>query len=546
MIWKGIKVSLVGLAVIIALASGTLGCSADISGKPTTREADAFIKDRVPTIRIVVKEADLTACLQNAKAERYVRADFWFDDELVPDVAVRTKGFSSLQGVIWQDSRRFSLKVDFNFFNAARSFRGLKKLNLNNGYSDPSLMRDILGYELCEYLGLPTPRASFVDLWLNDTHMGLYTQVEHIDRVFLGQNFSCDDGHLYKPSIPAGFLNWTEADLEEQLASEEAAGDGDLKDELDVNLGGGKLREIMEALEGADKAGDETASPEQPMELPFMPPGGMMPPGGVMPSGGMMPPRGMMPPGDFLPGQEGNNLERMWLKTNENSPNHPALFRLLDVLNNEPDETFPVEIEKVLDVDEALRFLAVSALIVHLDNYIGAGHNYYLYEVDGKFSLIPWDLNMAFGTFNYGIDRKGLINFYIDEPTGGSVAERPLVKRLLSHQPYLEAYHGYLEELLSGPFSVDIMEARIDEVADMIRPYVEADEIKLFSTADFELSLSEDIVGGMVPGGGDPIGLKAFVVERGESVCQQLASERPSKSSDGSGNGGGWFKMFQR
>jgi spore coat protein CotH len=34
-------------------------------------------------------------------------------------------------------------------------------------------------------------------------------------------------------------------------------------------------------------------------------------------------------------------------------------------LNNEPDETFPEKkYEKVLDVDETLRFLAVSTLIV--------------------------------------------------------------------------------------------------------------------------------------------------------------------------------------
>ena len=99
-------------------------------------------------------------------------------------------------------------------------------------------------------------------------------------------------------------------------------------------------------------------------------------------------------------------LEAPELKTNNNNPDYTGLFSFLDVLNNEPDATFPQEIEKVLDVDEALRFLAVSAGIVHLDNYIGIGHNMYLYEVDGKFTVIPWDLNMTFGTFNGGIRKR--------------------------------------------------------------------------------------------------------------------------------------------
>jgi spore coat protein CotH len=153
------------------------------------------------------------------------------------------------------------------------------------------------------------------------------------------------------------------------------------------------------------------------------------------------------------------------------------LFHFLDILNNESDETFPAEIEKVLDVDEVLRYLAVSTLIVHLDNYIAMGHNYYLYEDNGRFVIIPWDLNMAFGTFNYGLNREKLINYYIDEPTGGVVKDRPLVYRLLSYQPYLDAYHGYLKELLDGPFAVDTMNSRIDELVELIRPAVMTDTL---------------------------------------------------------------------
>lgn len=40
---------------------------------------------------------------------------------------------------------RLSFKVDFNFFNFTQTFCGLRKLCLNNGFSDPTLIRETLG-----------------------------------------------------------------------------------------------------------------------------------------------------------------------------------------------------------------------------------------------------------------------------------------------------------------------------------------------------------------------------------------------------------------
>jgi len=498
-IGKSIKVIFVQLLVISVLTTGAAGCASQVPSEGL----NPFITDRVVEVRIVMKEEDWTSCQVNAMAEEYVLADFWFDGELVPDVAVRPKGNSSLLFVAASGSPRFSLKVDFNLFNRARHFRGLKKVNLNNGWSDPTLIRERLAYELFEQMGIPTPRSSFVDVWVNDSHLGVYTMVEQIDRTFLGRHFPKDDGHLYKPEMPVSFLNWTEADLEEHRAGMETTEQDDLDSSLDVNLGGGKLREIMQALEQQEETGDENATPE-PLNL------------------------GMLLPG-ITPGQPIDYLELMMLKTNENRPDHSALFRFLDILNNEPDETFPAEIEEVLDVDEFLRFLAVSTVIVHLDNYPGTGHNYYLYEADGYFTIMPWDLNMAFGSFDcFGLDRESIINLYIDEPTCGPMVDRPLVERLLSHQPYLDAYHRHLKSLLDGPFSVATMESQIDELADLIRPFIESDELRDFSITDFEQGLSEDVKH-TEPGGGEPVGdapadIPDFSLETWSCILEQFST----------------------
>ena len=375
--------------------------------------------------------------------------------------------------------------------------------------------------------------------------------VEQIDKTFLRRHFQDDRGNLYKPEIGSGSLTWTQADLQEQKESTGTTDHNEPADGLDINLGGGKLGAIMSALGQRASTETEFAAQGQPFQRGLQPnPLGEARPGAPPFQRGLQPnPLGEARP-DGPPLQPGaasdqaiDYLDLVGLKTNETKSDHSSLFHFLDILNNEPDESFPIEIEKVLDVDGALRFFAVSTFIVHLDNYLGSAHNYYLYEFDGRFTILPWDLNEAFGTFNCGIDRDGLVNFYIDEPTAGSLGNRPLVGRLLSHPSYLETYHGYLNSLLNGPLAAEEIEQDIDQLADLIRPYVELDDSKFFSTTEFELGISNDAGSSGVTDEssvrGSPMSrafdLKTFVKERSESVRRQLDGTRVS-IGDGSGN----------
>jgi hypothetical protein len=100
---------------------------------------------------------------------------------------------------------------------------------------------------------------------------------------------------------------------------------------------------------------------------------------------------------------------------------------------------------------------------------------------------------MAFGTFNAGIRKDGIINFYIDEPTSGPVYRFPLVDRLLAVPEYLEKYHVYLQELLDGPFSPDVLLPRIDQLVEMVRPYAREDTEMFYSYEDWERCITEDL-----------------------------------------------------
>ncbi len=55
-------------------------------------------------------------------------------------------------------------------------------------------------------------------------------------------------------------------------------------------------------------------------------------------------------------------------------------------------------IESHVDVDAVLKYMAVQTMVVNLDGLTGdTTHNFYLYESDGRISLIPWDYDLAFG-----------------------------------------------------------------------------------------------------------------------------------------------------
>ena len=280
--------------------------------------------------------------------------------------------------------------------------------------------------------GLPSPRTSFVDLWVAGEHLGLYTMVEQIDGNFLDDSFDDGGGDLYKPEPPAGSLNY---------------------------------------------AGETF--------------------------------------GDY-PGLE--------LKRNEDTSDHSAFLSFVDALNRGTDPA----LSEVLDLDMGLRYLAVTAALSNLDSYSGNGHNYYLYEQAGRFTVIPWDLNEAFGSFSCRCDRDGVLDLSIDEPTCAPVDQRPLVQRLLQDSDRLAAYHGMLEALLDGPLSVEGLRASAERARDLIRPYVEADTTKLYDTSAFERALEQDVGGG----GFNAIGLLPFVEARAASIRAQLAGA-PASSCAG-------------
>ena len=152
----------------------------------------------------------------------------------------------------------------------------------------------------------------------------------------------------------------------------------------------------------------------------------------------------------------------------------------------------------VLDTDTLLRYFAVHNFVNNYDGYTSMFvHNFYLHEKDGILSMIPWDYNLAFGSFNYesavssiiskdtGFDaipdtgnamniNQSMINYPIDTPLYSlEMSSRPLVNALLSDESTLEAYHQIFDELLTTCFENGRYDKLYEQTYENIRPYVE-------------------------------------------------------------------------
>lgn len=139
-------------------------------------------------------------------------------------------------------------------------------------------------------------------------------------------------------------------------------------------------------------------------------------------------------------------------------------------------------IESVINVDAVLRYLATQVFVMNMDSMLGpTGHNYFLYEKDGMLSVLPWDYNLAFGTYCLGMsepikESNVIINYPVDTPWDGEVMRnRPLYHNLMQNDDYFAQYHDYIDMLLCEYMESGHCEAFIHSTAEMIAPYVEND-----------------------------------------------------------------------
>lgn len=432
---------------------------------------------------------------------RYNRANR--DGGLVyENVAIRGKGNTSLTQVEQYGNSRYSFKVEFDHYDNALSYYGLDKLSLNNLIQDNTMLKDYLCYQLMGSFGVDAPLCSFVYITVNGEDWGLYLAVEGVEESFLQRNYGSGYGELYKPdsqSMGGGRGNGGAFSL------------GDWQQEAAGETGGAA-------------AGSQDTFPAAPDGLEGGFPGqeGFSPGAeGEMPEGGAPDMSGGRGDGGFSMGSDDTAL----LYTDDAYSSYQNIFdnAKTDVTDSDKDRLIASlkqlnaqeNLEEVVDVEEVIRYFVVHNFVCNFDSYTGSMiHNYYLYEEDGQLSTIPWDYNLAFGGFLGSSDATALVNYPIDTPvSGGTVDSRPMLAWIFSSEEYTQLYHQYFSQFLAEWFDSGSFSQTLQQVVDLITPYVEKDPTKFCTTEEFQAGVEA---------------LEVFCLLRAQSVQGQLEGTIPS------------------
>lgn len=486
-----------------------MGIAADDSMK-FSYEDKLFDDSYVHTIDIEISDWD--SLIENATSEEYYAANVTIDGDTVKNVGIRAKGNTSLSTVSQLDSDRYSFKIEFDCYQSNNTYYGLDKLCLNNLIQDYTMMKDYLAYKLMNEFGASAPLVSFAFITVNGEDWGLYLAVEAVEESFLQRNYGSNYGELYKPdtmSMGGGRGNGRDFDMRDmdfdemgmENPFESSDSEGEMKSPEDMTEE--ELEELKKNFESGFQAfpGGDGSSEGSSGQGGFDGPGGG--PGGF----GMGSDDSKLKYSDDKIDSYSNIFDSA--KTGITKADKRRLINALKNMNEGLSESDADKIAEAVNIDEVLRYMVVHNFVVNGDSYTGSMiHNFYLYEENGLLSMIPWDYNLAYGTFQ-AEDAEGAVNDPIDTPlsvTEGS-DDRPMFSWITSCDEYHEMYHEYFQEFLNQFYTSGYITKLIDRTHDMIAEYVDRDPRRFCTTEEFETAVET---------------IRTFVKLRCESIQGQL------------------------
>jgi len=156
----------------------------------------------VNTIEIEFEESNwdyLMDQMANAGNEERLMGTVTINEQFFDSVGVRYKGNSSYNQN--QTKNPFNIKLDYIIND--QEMDGYGTLKLSNGFKDPSMIREALGYEIARKY-FPASQANYANVYVNGNLIGLYTSVQDVDKFFMRTHLNTDEGARIKGEIGSG------------------------------------------------------------------------------------------------------------------------------------------------------------------------------------------------------------------------------------------------------------------------------------------------------------------------------------------------------
>ena len=157
---------------------------------------DFYDRSTVQTIEIFFGFSNWDSQLDAlaSTTEDYLLADSVRINGVVYDsVGVKYKGNSSYNA----NNNKNPLHIELDYTHGSYDYQGYTNIKLQNGYQDPSMIREVLSYAILEQY-MDCPKANFANVYINGTLRGLYSNAESINKKFNGDHYFTSDGTAFK------------------------------------------------------------------------------------------------------------------------------------------------------------------------------------------------------------------------------------------------------------------------------------------------------------------------------------------------------------
>lgn len=506
----------IALCLLSILFSGQLNAALGQKGVAMDYESALFDTDKIIQIDIQMEEDSWQNMLENAIAEEYVSCDVTVNGQTFYSVAIRPKGNTSLSSIAMDPTTdRYSLKLEFDHYVSGQTCYGLDKLILNNNYADATNMKEAIVYDMYRYLDADASLYNYAELSVNGEYIGIYLALEAVEDSFILRNYGTEDGNLYKPeTMDGGNQQDMGRDKMPDMGNPPAKFDGEAQpDGSESSSDMGNMQNVPDNFgndgqPGSSNGFPDTGNRENPPvafgndDLPYAnssgPSSGDMenlpsdlPDKGEFPGGGFSDKTKDGMPGGFSMNGNGGDLNY----TDDDLDSYSTIWdgeisktsksdrrRVVTALKNISEAN---NLEKYLNVDNILKYMAVHTFSVNMDSLLGTmAHNYYLYEYNGQLNILPWDYNLSFGGMTMGAasGASGMINYAIDTPFQGT----RFFDALLENETYLARYHDYLRQLTEEYVSGGKFEETYTRIRSQIDDLVNTDPTAFYTYEEYD------------------------------------------------------------
>lgn len=126
--------------------------------------------------------------------DTYIIADSVRINGVVFDsVGVKYKGYSSYNA----NSNKNPMHLSLDYVKGSQDYQGYTEVKLQNGYQDPSMIREVLSYAILEQY-MDCPKANFANVYINGTLRGVYSNTESVNSKFNGEHYYASHDTYFK------------------------------------------------------------------------------------------------------------------------------------------------------------------------------------------------------------------------------------------------------------------------------------------------------------------------------------------------------------